>query len=898
MLPPKLHGALVCLKTLRERAGKQVGERMRRKWRRLTAAAFLAALGAFAAWLWWSSPSPAILVSETLARVLGRPVEVAEVDFTLGDTFDVQLHDLRIWDEAGEVVVFRVDRALGRQRWPGLLSGRLIPLHWTLDRPVLVVTGESGAGSGEPPRLPAHDLEIRDGTVEWRRTESESWRVNGLMLAASRTLLGNRVRGTALGQLARGDDRFASFSAQFDGWLGDLDLQFTFEGIDLARIGAGAGATPGGLGRGLAQVLVRKDRINASVEFESVDFRLELPRFRGPIAPRRLHVLADAAWSDGVLRLHPRPFEMDDLVVRGDVEIRLDGAREPGRLIADLRVDDFRPGKPDGRLQLFRLIGLRHKSWRDADARTRAGIVRGVRFEVDAALDELGEVFSFSRKLRPEELTISANIQGGVYQPKPGVAPLEDLSVDVRIEGNRLLLADLRMKREGKPLPTMQITVDGMHRLVRLPPDERRTPEGPGGPIPGLGALFASIRSEEERDPEPVLELQDLRVAYPGFVLPFRDADATLRFPDGNLLVERARGVLGGAPAVVRAFWDRSAGGLTVDISYEDGDAPPLVETTLPPSNAWFDCRFSMDTIFLGRWRLDGVNGRFHGAGPTVELQDVTARLANGDLVAQGYVDLREESAAPFGFVLDLEKAEAAGVATEIGMQAGTLDGSLAAEGSFVGRLVPARSVFEDADVRLRTTIRDGTLGNTPRTVALARLASPLGWTGLFGRRLPYDEIQASFSIRNGLLRTPDFALTGPELRALAAGEIDLLDDDLQTDMVIALLFLQTIDSVLERVPFVGSWVLGQDRNLVALYFQLDGPWEAPRGRPLPPSAIQSATGWAGRLLGGGVKRIRSLLTSGSRPEAHVDPDGDKRVDGSATQNGVGRSEDGAEQGR
>lgn len=871
---------------------------MRRKWRRRTAAAFLAALGAFAAWLWWSSPSPAILISESLAGVLGRPVEIAEVDFTLGDTFDVQLHDLRIWDEAGKEVVFRVEHALGRQRWPGLLSGRLIPLQWTLDRPAFVVVGERGAGSAESSQLPALDLEIRDGSLEWRRSESESWHVNGLRLEASRSLLGNRVRGAAAGQLSRAGDRFASFSAQFDGWLGDLDLQLALEGIDFARIGVGTGATPRGLGRGLAQVLVREDRIDASIEFESVDFRLDLPRFRGPIAPRRLHVLADVSWSDGVLRLRPQPFEMDDLVVRGEAEIRLGGDGKSHRLIADLRLDDFKPGRPGDRLQLFRLIGLRHKSWRDADRRTRAGIVRGARFEIDAPLGELGELLSFSRKLRPEELTISANIRGGVYQPKPGVAPLEDLSADVRIEGNRLRLSDVRMKREGNPLPTMQITLDGMHQLVRLSPEERRTPEGPGGPIPGLGALFASIGSDEERDPEPVLELRDLRVAYPGFVLPFRDADATLRFPDGNLLVEHARGVLGGAPAVVRAFWDRSAQGLTVDIRYEDGDAPPLVEPALPPEDAWFDSRFSMDTIFLGRWRLDGVNGRFHGTGPTVELQDVTARLAKGDLSAQGYVELKEESAAPFGFVLELENAEAAGISTVIGMQEGTLDGNLAAGGSFIGRLVPDRSVLEKADVRLKTTIRDGTLGNTPRTVALARLASPLGWTGLFGRRLPYDEIQASFSIRNGLLRTPDFALTGPELRALAAGEINLLDDDLQTDMVIALLFLQTIDSVLERVPLVGSWVLGPDRNLVALYFELDGPWDAPRGRPLPPSAIQTATGWAGRLLGGGVRRIRDLLTTGSQPEARLDLDAGESVSGNTTQTSVEHATDGAKQDR
>jgi hypothetical protein len=118
----------------------------------------------------------------------------------------------------------------------------------------------------------------------------------------------------------------------------------------------------------------------------------------------------------------------------------------------------------------------------------------------------------------------------------------------------------------------------------------------------------------------------------------------------------------------------------------------------------------------------------------------------------------------------------------------------------------------------------------------------------------------ADIKIAEGRLRTENFALDGPELRMLAAGEIDLRPDDRPVDLVLALLFLRTVDQVLERVPFVGSWILGNNRSLVTLYFKVGGPWRDPSGVPLPPGGITTAAGWAGRVIGQGVRRVRDML--------------------------------------
>jgi hypothetical protein len=839
---------------------------MRRSWRRLLALALLLAIGGFAGWLLVTSPSTPQLTAAVLSRFLGRTVELDNVTFEFGQTFQIEIVNLRILDEAGTEPIFQAHRALGTQPWPSLLAGRVLPLTWTLERPRFVVTLAEGDVRSTPPRLPPHDLTVQDGALELRIPGEEAIRVEDLHLSVKRTALRPSVRGNAIGLLTRGDAAVARFQASFDGWIGDAHMQATFEDLDLSQLGFGGFRPPDGSARALAQLSYREDALEASLRLDATDLRWVLPDLRGPIAPAEFHLTADASWRDGAVVVRPDPARMDDLAVRGEIAIE---TRRRGRVRARLQIDDFRPGLPNRRLQLLRLVGLRHQSWRDADARTRAGWLRDLELRVDLPRDGFGEALSFRRKLTPEELTISGSVREGVYEPSPGQTPLEDISVDFQVAGNVLKLSELHVSRTGKPLPIMQIEIDGMHRLVHLPTEERRVPKGPGAPIPGLTAAFAAMQREEgDERPEALLRLKELSVAYPGFVLPFRDGEAVLRFPEGNVLIEQADGILGGAPARLRAFWDRPNDALSVEIAYGDGEAPPVRESALPPAQRWFDGRLELATLYLGDWRLDGVRGAFHGDGPTIELRDVDATLGGGALEGQGYISLAEQGTAPLGFVLDLGAADAAAIAEVLGMQPGTLRGTLDGDGTLLGQLTPERPFLADARIRIDTTIREGTLGNTPRTVALARLATPMGWTGLFGRRLPYDQISADFEIREGELQVRDFALTGPELRALAAGNIDLLSDDLQTDMIVALLFLQTVDTMLERVPIFGSWMLGEDRNLIALYFQLDGPWENPNGRVVAPGAIQTATGWAGRLLGGGVRRIRDLLRVGrSGPE-------------------------------
>jgi hypothetical protein len=484
--------------------------------------------------------------------------------------------------------------------------------------------------------------------------------------------------------------------------------------------------------------------------------------------------------------------------------------------------------------------------------------VEDLEIQLDLPLDSLGDALAFRLKLRPEEFSASARVRDGIFRPNPESTPLEQISALVQLKGNVLEIPELQIWRGGKPLPELGITIDGMHRLVRLPVEERCTPSGPGVPIPGLGPLFAS-RSDDPNRPVTRFHLLDCHVAYPSFVLPFRNVSGWLSFPDGGVALEDAEGVLGGAPALVNALWDRRNMHISVDVQYRDWEAPPLTHTD-ESRREWLGGRYEIAESSFYRWPMDHVVGTLRAVGDQIQLGKTHANLGGGELVFTGSISLAKAGHAPVQIELDLNGADGSKVGAPLGLGRRRLTGTTSIKGTARALLEPGHPFLENAQIVLELELRDGTLHDLPFTVALARIPSLRGLSGLFGQPLPYKSITAELTIDQGQLRTENFILRGPQLGITAAGEMDLLSPDLQTDLLIALLMLQTVDRMIETLPVVRDLVLGPDGSLVTVYIKLEGPRNDLNGRLVPPETVRRATDLTTRIIVSGVTQLRKWI--------------------------------------
>ena len=151
---------------------------------------------------------------------------------------------------------------------------------------------------------------------------------------------------------------------------------------------------------------------------------------------------------------------------------------------------------------------------------------------------------------------------------------------------------------------------------------------------------------------------------------------------------------------------------------------------------------------------------------------------------------------------------------------------------------------------------RDGAVGDLPLTMALARLPSLQGARAFFGQPLPYDKIDADLTIQNGILGTDNLELQGPELRLMAAGTMDLLSEAIDSNILLAIMLLQTVDRMIETLPIVRDLVLGEDGNLLAVYVRLEGPRDDLEASLVAPASLRKAGDITSRVVGNGVAEI------------------------------------------
>ena len=842
---------------------------LRRNWRQVAAAAGLAA--ALVALLFAVASirrlrsSGGQLVAQALSGMLDREVEVGRVELGFGLSLEVEIWDLRVLDrdDPDAPPVFEARYARGRQGWPRLLVGQLVPLDWELEAPVLRLG--DGAGDGPGPdlsRLPRVDIDVREGRIEWRPQSGEPFTIDALVMQARRARFVPGLAGRGRGRLVQRGAVLSWFDLEFDGRVDDFALSGSVSDLDLSKLPL---APLGAVGKAVGEIVVgvHGDSIESRMSLEVAGLELRLPEFRAPLVPETNRLTLDLGWHQGEFDLLLHRLELDDLVVRGQARVRTEP--EP-HLVADLELDGFELAG-GSRINLLRLLALRFDSWAHIARRVEGGRIDQLGLKLDAPLSRLPDVFAFRDRVRPEEFTFQASVHDGVYRADPNRPPIEEIEGALTIHGNVLELEELTMSRDGWAFPQIDLRIDGMHRFVRLPAEERRRPNGPGAALPGLVPAGRMVRrglpSEGAANP---LRFRDLELHYRPFLLPLREAQGEVRVARDTLEWKIERGVLGGVPAEALVVWNPDARSVDADIRYLDGDAEPLPEGWTEPDE-WLRANVSTDRFNLGGWSLENAEARLAVSENRMRLADIGGSIDGGAFAGEGWLSLANHSDVPFELRLLVDDADVASFCEPMLISRGTLEGRVGLTGRVGGRLDPVRRFVESADFDLDFAARDGTVRNLPAVMVLARLPSLAGVRGLLGRPLPYDRIELQLNLHDGVLEIRDFKLSGAELRALASGTIDLASESKEADVIVALLFLETVDKLIGAIPIVGDMLLGEDQNLLSTWFRVDGPWNAPRAHMMAPAAISAA---AGAITG----TIRTFIELLPLPESSPPKDG------------------------
>lgn len=101
---------------------------------------------------------------------------------------------------------------------------------------------------------------------------------------------------------------------------------------------------------------------------------------------------------------------------------------------------------------------------------------------------------------------------------------------------------------------------------------------------------------------------------------------------------------------------------------------------------------------------------------------------------------------------------------------------------------------------------------------------------------MPYNEINATLSVRDGVLSSSDLFIDSDAMNISAIGKIDLVREEL--DITVGVQPLQTVDKVVNRIPIVGWILTGKNKNFITTYFEAKGKWSDPAVTAIPVKSL------------------------------------------------------------
>jgi hypothetical protein len=475
-----------------------------------------------------------------------------------------------------------------------------------------------------------------------------------------------------------------------------------------------------------------------------------------------------------------------------------------------------------------------------------------------------------------EAMVLRARVEGAALVVG-AASRLEELSGEVRYDGDVFEVSGVRSQLDGQPLPTLEARLAGLAQVKGLS-ELRCLAPAPASGLPGRRPLADWIAGERTGGEPPSwkrLRVEADWIEHPALLCAVeRLAAEVTPDPGGDgLRVALERAVWAGVPVRGTASY-RAQPEETATLRLQLG--PPF-EPAQPELHrrGWASGRFDFETTSLGNWHARGVSGSFRASGTHLGLTGTKVRLDPGP-VLDASLDL--DLGGPERVPVEVRATSLPGTLSELYAAGGWKEqatGSFSGNAHLVSSLQPGHSVLGEAAGEYSLKAEDGVLRQPFRLLLAIAMASET--LNPFRERdtIRYRTMQAEGRFAAGDIVLDSFTIDGPALRVAANGEISATGDH-ATELVVGLFFFRTLDSVISRVPLLNRVLLGKDGNLVGAYAAITGPWDALQASIIPTRTLMTGPvsfvfEGLPDFVRGSLRRVETMLPAG--PEAPAKED-------------------------
>jgi len=403
-----------------------------------------------------------------------------------------------------------------------------------------------------------------------------------------------------------------------------------------------------------------------------------------------------------------------------------------------------------------------------------------------------------------------ASLKGVSFKPSDGLKPISAINGTIVFQDDTIKTSMLTARIGNSPV-TLTGALDGFES-------------------PAFSVVFSS----------PMLDLADFGLKAKGKQLRLQRVQGSLSLRDGSLAVRNLRGSINRSILQVNGTINdprNPKADLAVDATYLDMDDVALLTSLSrepagkePAPKVSLKAKVRADGGNFHKVDFQKLSSGIHFEQGILYLEDTECLLLGGAFAGKGRIDFGAPDGPRYQATINLKKIAADRLLHVLGTSR-ELTGALSLEGELTAKGDTLKEIKASSLGNLRLNCEDGSVRKFP---LLSKVFSILNISQLFKFQLPdmvsggmpYDNIKATFSFKDGIVRTDDLYIDSEAMNISLVGQFDLVRD--QLDVTIGVKPLQTVDKVVSRIPIAGWILTGKSKSLITTYFEAKGSIDNP----------------------------------------------------------------------
>lgn len=225
-----------------------------------------------------------------------------------------------------------------------------------------------------------------------------------------------------------------------------------------------------------------------------------------------------------------------------------------------------------------------------------------------------------------------------------------------------------------------------------------------------------------------------------------------------------------------------------------------------------------------------------------LKIDDLQIRSNGGYIVMSSLMDLSSMKEPTIQIKPKIFNLDPESILSELNIKQNIVTGSMDISGTLSTQGLTRSDLKKNLEGHVSIQLKNGYFKNSK---GMSYISSKLDFDKEFKeisaengkKNIPYKSISGDFIINKGVITTNNLSINGKKINILASGRIDMNQEIME--LKVSILTRNTMERIIDKLPFVGNASVGNDKNLIANFYEVKGSISDPEITKIPSRSLE-----------------------------------------------------------